>query len=429
MHFPVTLLAFVICTIFITETVASANGAAHKLKILRARSAGKSRQARISQLAKNNATAAAMMVLDIPGINNTDAGIWEFKNRKGVDDFDHQVPWGKGVRYHKIPSVSGTFDSGFGKLPKKFGKFALNRTVVKSNKHGTAKIPVFMNRDFDPNKIRKAMVVFPSMWRDSWRFANVLGNVQELAKNQSKGSAEDGRVLIMAPMFLTKEDMEKGAGSDGDIFFKRQGWSVAGTSRGPKHFTGISSFTIVDQLVEDLLDRSKYPHLEDLIMIGHSMGGQANLRYAMFKKQSDKRMRFWIGNPGKYTYLTKERPMDKSSCDDYDKWPFGIGNHKSLPKYIKSAVKKGRKSLMSSFRNQRIHYFYGLNDNGGTSKECTHNVQGKNRLQRGAFWIVGLSKHSDGFPSSHEVSYVEGTAHDAYPMLASPPSLNYLYED
>ncbi|WFD33287.1 hypothetical protein MCUN1_000100 [Malassezia cuniculi] len=388
----------------------------------------KIRQSRISELAQSNPIAAARMVLEIPGINDTNAAMWSYSNTKGVDDFDHQVPWAEGVPYNKIPSVSGTFSGGFGKLPTRFGKFALNRTVIRSNSQGTASMPIFMNRSFNKRRIRKAMVIFPSMWRDSWRFANILGNVQEIAKNQSRASADDASVLIMAPMFLTEQDMQKGAGTEGDIYFKREGWSVAGTSRGPARFTGISSFEVMDKIIGDLLDRSNYPNLEDLIVIGHSMGGQATLRYSMFKRTSDSRMRFWIGNPGKYTYLSSSRPESTASCSNYDEWPLGVGKLDTMPKYVSSVVsQKGANGINAAFRSERIHYFYGLNDNGGRSDKCTHNVQGVNRLQRGANWVIHLSEQSGGFPSSHQTSYIVGTAHDAYPMLASPESMNYLF--
>lgn len=426
MHYYTPFITIILCLLFVSEACGSSHNKIHKAHKLNGKIASVSTQNRISEIAETNPITAARLVLNIPGLNSS-SGTWFMHNEKGISDSDKQVPWASHVTYQNDPKIQGNFITGYKDFPRKFGKFNLVHMEIKRNKHGAAKMPTYVKHPKNKNGVTKGIVVFPSLVRDSWRFANIMGNTQEIAKHEANMDAGEDNVVIMSPVFLTPED---GKIAKDDLRFNRQGWSVAGVNRAPKHIKGISSFDAVDHLVSRLLDRKEYPNLRDLVVVGFSMGGQAALRYSMFKKVNDERMRFWIGSPGKYTYLSTRRPTDTSDCKDYDKWPFGINAHHTLPKYVRSSLKsKGREGLISDFRGLEVHYYFGMNDNGGQSKECTHNVQGRNRLQRGAYWIIGLSQHEGGFPASHKTSYIDGTAHDPYPVIANPASYKYIFRE
>ncbi|CDW97973.1 hypothetical protein, partial [Sporisorium scitamineum] len=68
----------------------------------------------------------------------------------------------------------------------------------------------------------------------------------------------------------------------------------------------ITSYAAVDQVVDLLFDKKTYPNLNSVVIAGHSMGGQAAQRYSLMKKTKayDDNVRFWIGNPGSWAWLT-----------------------------------------------------------------------------------------------------------------------------
>merc|ERR1719382_2330854 len=88
----------------------------------------------------------------------------------------------------------------------------------------------------------------------------------------------------------------------------------------------MSSFSIIDEFVVHLADnREKFPKLREILLMGHSAGGQTLHRYAFVthlrpphmsspedvaKRQGirkDLDVRFVVANPSSYLYLDKHR--------------------------------------------------------------------------------------------------------------------------
>jgi pimeloyl-ACP methyl ester carboxylesterase len=86
-----------------------------------------------------------------------------------------------------------------------------------------------------------------------------------------------------------------------EIFFNGSSWQYGGSSRGPAALIdSMSAYAVMDNFTDMLFDRALYPNLNQVVVAGHSMGGQASHRYAVLKKQKryDENMSYWVGNPG-----------------------------------------------------------------------------------------------------------------------------------
>ncbi|SHO79170.1 Uncharacterized protein MSYG_3519 [Malassezia sympodialis ATCC 42132] len=394
--------------------VVSVSGAPHEL--LSKRQASDTEQAAIVQLAKTNPVAAAKKILHIKNVDHYKPSWAKYNNISGNADAE-QVPWApSGVEFQTSPDVSLVGGDSFSDVPSSFYMFKTNYVSVKGSNGKAATQPFYINKDL--SNVKRAVLVWPGYYRDSWNYINMVGNAFNIAKKLY--DIDEGSVAIAAPYVLNQNDNANGAVRSDWVYYKNDNWCVAGVSHGPKHVS-VSSFSAMDTLVEELAET--YPGIEKFVIVGHSLGAQAVLRYAMLteSKHADQ-MAFWSGNPGTYTYLTSDRPLSHDDCDDYDTFPSGLGS--GIPSYSSS----GKSALAKQFLSRNVRIAQGLNDNGVSSEMCDTMAQGHDRLDRSAYYVEHLSQVNGGsFPDSFSMEYVEGVSHQNYPMFATKDSLSYIF--
>lgn len=385
------------------------------------RQASKPKQAQIVETAKSDPVAAAKMVLQIKDIDKTDDGTWnKYANISGNADAK-QVPWAKGVEFQQSPSANLVDGESFSNVPKDFYMFERKEWEVK-DKHGrNGTQPYYINKGLNAGKVKRAVLVVPGYYRDSWNYINMFGNAYNIAKD--KHGVEDGTVLIASLMVLNQKDKETGAVKDDWLYYKDGGWSVAGMTHGPGDLS-ISSFKLMDMFISKIL--GEYPGIETVVVAGHSLGAQAVMRYAAIKGSShDDKLKFWIGNPGTYVYLNSKRPLSTDDCASYYDFPNGIDKTDTLPAY---AGGKSADQIRSAYLARSVTYALGLDDNGVSSYACDSMAQGHNRLERSAYYIEHLESVNGGsFPSSHHADYLEGLSHQDYPTIAADVSINRIF--
>ncbi|WP_328603954.1 hypothetical protein OG943_28245 [Amycolatopsis sp. NBC_00345] len=97
-------------------------------------------------------------------------------------------------------------------------------------------------------------------------------------------------------------------------------WKDGGDSVSP---AGISSFTVVDEILAGLADKQHFPDLTRITLIGHSAGGQFIQRYAVAGAAPAKlpgvSFHYVTANPSSYLYFTPDRPVGQGlpgSCPE-----------------------------------------------------------------------------------------------------------------
>jgi pimeloyl-ACP methyl ester carboxylesterase len=107
-------------------------------------------------------------------------------------------------------------------------------------------------------------------------------------------------LLLLCTVWLNDVDQRAGSVQPKELYFRSSSWQYGGTSVGPALNKSITAYSIMDNFTDMLFNKAIYPNLNQVVIAGHSMGGQAVHRYALLKKQKsyDDNMSFWVGNPG-----------------------------------------------------------------------------------------------------------------------------------
>ncbi|KAN0063149.1 hypothetical protein ACQY0O_004313 [Thecaphora frezii] len=321
-------------------------------------------------------------------------------------------------------------DTAWQGLPDLDG-FTLNRTfTVYSN----LTMPFYVTNNYQPtgdnSGIKRAIITMPGKPRDSWNYANLFRNalaVAALNPNNPTGVVQS-EVMIIAPCFMNQNDKSAGAVGQNEVFFHGSQWQSGGSSRNEGVTPGISTYAIMDNITDWLFLSGEFPNLHQVVVAGHSMGGQATHRYALLKKRKsyDPNMQFWVGNPGSYAWLDDQRPYVNQSCSEPDSWPYGLGNYSSVPRYARLDVKADKNAVVERYRSRKVHYALGLLDTGAGDTHCEAKEQGGSHLDRGSQYVLMLNR-TGGFPTAQSLDIIDGTSHQDYPMIRADKSVARIF--
>lgn len=294
---------------------------------------------------------------------------------------------------------------------------------------GSGLLPLFLSSPWDrpqPDVVR-ALIVFHGLSGNGKRYFDHAKKAAALAGEAGR------RTFIVVPQFLIEADLDTGAPADAErlLRWRRRGDWIAGwpARRGPARS---SSFDAIDAILARLADRAAFPNLAQVVLAGHSAGGQLVQRHAIVGRGAGRlaslgvRVRYVVANPSSYAYLTDERPRRPSrSCRrTFDDWKYGM---KNLPPY---AAGGALDDLKRAYLERDVVYLLGTNDDDPNDDDldtrCQARAQGHNRLARGASFFAYLQRHHAG--SGHRLQLVFGVEHDARDMFTSPCGLAVLFD-
>ena len=76
-----------------------------------------------------------------------------------------------------------------------------------------------------------------------------------------------------------------------------------------------------------------------------------------------------------------------------DEWHYGLhGNASKITKYAREDVVKDVDFVVNRFRQRKVHYAFGLLDNGVGDTHCEAGTQGTTHLSRGAEFVKMLGE-------------------------------------
>jgi hypothetical protein len=230
------------------------------------------------------------------------------------------------------------------------------------------------------NKIKRAVVVIHGAGR------NAVG-YYDRAHDIAVDDGHDEDTVVVAPQFITKDDVDD-HGLSSDYAY----WSSSGWKEGRRSLNGEeeSAFSYVDRLIDRIA--FVFPNLEHVAVVGFSAGGQFVHRYAgmtatpdsgNWLRQRGASMSFGVGSPSSYLWLDTNRPSSTAGCADYDEYRYGLEGIDDLGYFEENNLSPETVKQRYFFR--RIFYIVGKGDNvvdADLDVGCAANTQGANRLAR-----------------------------------------------
>ncbi len=278
--------------------------------------------------------------------------------------------------------------------------------------------------------IERAVLVFHGRLRDAdvyWRSAR---------KALAAVPAQASHTLLVVPQFLAERDVAAYGLSPDTLRWTLEGWEGGDPALAPAR---LSSFDAIDAVLALLADRRRFPHLAQVVIAGHSGGGQVVQRYAVVGQGESAlaaagvRVRYVVANPSSYLYFSADRPqadgafkpLEAGTCPADDQWKYGWND---APAY---ATQLSPQAYEARYVKRDVVYLLGGLDvdpaHPALDKSCSGEAQGPYRLARGRSYAAYLQlRHPDLKPSVHEVA---GVGHDGDRMLGSACGLAALFDD
>ncbi|TKY87306.1 hypothetical protein EX895_003983 [Sporisorium graminicola] len=307
--------------------------------------------------------------------------------------------------------------------------FTLNRTFqVLPN----LVMPMYISQSYKPgqdnSRIQRAIVTLPGKPRDSWKYANLFRNALTVATSNPANGISADQVMIVGPVFLNSDDKEAGAVKDGELYWHGSQWQSGHKVRNEQPKVNLSSYHVLDNITDWIFKSGEFPSIKQVVLGGHSMGGQAVQRYALLKKTKayDNNMHFWVGNPGSWAWPDDQRPYQNETCDGWSSWGYGFSNVSSVIGYARRDVNASREAIVERFRSRKVHYAAGLADTGPGDTHCQAKTQGGSHLDRASQFVLALGRLG-GFPSTQTFDVIAGTSHQDYPMIRADKSVQRIF--
>ncbi len=225
----------------------------------------------------------------------------------------------------------------------------------------------------------------------------------------TQDSAEMENTLVIAPQFhATDGKCADGPKMEqGETAFACRGWSDGvGDAASP-----ISSFTAMDALLREVANKKVFPSLQEIVVTGHSAGGQFVQRYAATNRIDGKlpvTLRYVVANPSSYLYLDAWRPAADpgAACPQFNNYKFGLAGMTSYP------AETGAEFIKKNYPLRNVTYLLGELDNidaHSMDKTCPAMAQGPNRFERGQAFFEHLNKL---YQTSQKLLTIPGCDHN-----------------
>jgi len=222
--------------------------------------------------------------------------------------------------------------------------------------------------------VRRVVIVVHGLGRTANGY---FRSVLESARADHRGTG----TAIVAPRFPIAAD-KPAAG----MHVWKGGWAIGHRSLAPRR---ISSYQVIDEVFDRLRDRKRFPNLSQVVLAGHSAGGQFVNRYAaggQARVNQGVRLKFLVMNPSSYVYLDKRRPVlgkagmfvEPKGVKDFNRYKYGLDD---LNIYMKT---RGREAILKQMQARRVYYLGGTKDMGSKNLATSPPaiIQGRHRFER-----------------------------------------------
>jgi pimeloyl-ACP methyl ester carboxylesterase len=231
--------------------------------------------------------------------------------------------------------------------------------------------------------------------------------------------------IVIAPQFVEQDDLAGQKVSPQTLYWTGK-WPGGSDAVAP---APISTYDVFDAIVARLSDARRFPHVREIVIAGHSAGGQIVQRYAVVGKASQLNsgarvpVHLVVSNPSSYFYFSDWRPVPQHGCAGFDEWRYGLPN---APRYVSGSAAQ----LEARYVNRDVTYLMGTADTDpkedDLDRSCGGEAQGPYRFARAKYFIAYIGRrHPAGTAQSY--AFVQGVPHDNRRMFTSACGLAVLF--
>lgn len=194
--------------------------------------------------------------------------------------------------------------------------------------------------------------------------------------------------LRIAPLFYDADSFSSNSRNATTLAWDSNNlWCLSEGSVYPEG-SNMSPLSVYDELIQKFSDKSQFPNVKYITLVGHGCGAIITQRAAAIGRQaSGVSVRYVVGNPSSMVYFTKDRPssFNRDSCSTYNDWHFGFDDF-----YIPYPHPGSPESTFKSYAARDVRYLVSLDDvnpnNGDQSCEARA-LGGSARKDRSlAYW-------------------------------------------
>ncbi len=252
------------------------------------------------------------------------------------------------------------------------------------------------------------------------------------------GASKD-QYMVLAPQFLEGIETKEEGGLLWDRQWRSGGFSVAKDANEGR--PRISSYEVMDRLIRFVTERNS--GINQIIILGHSAGGQFTSRYAAMNncheelQQQGISMLYIVANPSSFLYLNATRyhfdshgeikalsPEGLTDCSGYNDYKYGLENLYGYSKALSNWVIRIR------LATRPLVFLIGEEDterSWNLDKSCAGELQGKNRYERALLYKHHLAFFfKDASDSRHHWIIIPGVGHNANEMFRHRTFINEL---
>lgn len=326
-------------------------------------------------------------------------------------------------------SITLSYATNLGKTPCLSATDACIQTIQLPNVSGDLfNFDMYSNYDFidDPeftyNEINQLVIVVHGLTRNANDyFSYMASSLQSINMEES--------TLLLSPYFKAT------AAATGDDLYWDTRWREGANSGNTT--ASISSFTVIDSIIEKVISSGNFPNLTTLFITGHSSGAAFTQHYALANRAENThtniKFEYSIAN-NQYFYYTDGLRFDESTqqfvtptdCSGYDFWPYGF--EFAVP-YL-SGIEQTVITEQQVTRNTT--YLLGGNDTftAGSlnTTDCQATLLGSNRVVRGETMYFYMQTFY-GETNRHEKIIINNVGHNGNGMYNSPEFKDYLMDN
>jgi pimeloyl-ACP methyl ester carboxylesterase len=307
-----------------------------------------------------------------------------------------------------------------------------DRDTVKAIANSTMTIgtlgtlPLYVSTDWSKPSpgITRAVVMVHGIKRNAYGYFRGAETARAAAGQIGEAS------IVIAPQFLVEADVREHGLPPDTLRWSGGRWDDGEPAEGP---SSASSFDALDAILAHLADRRLFPDMKQVVVAGHSGGGQMVQRYAIGVRgeaalnRQGIAVRYVVANPSSYAYFDWQRPEPSiaESCPKYNKWKYGMERR---PPYL---AKSTADELERRYVSRQVIYLLGAldvdPDHAQLDKKCMAEAQGPTRYARGHSYARAMAARHNGTPN-HRVWDVPGVGHDGPKMFTSPCGIEALFD-